>query len=114
MGSGLQLVVPFTTSLAFSEPFCCSFFIQVYYMLATDPEFGRRGLGSMLLKHVTALADADGKRVYLEATDAGRPLYCKLGCEDIDQITLDLTKWGGEGLAYNWVMMRQPNPKVKV
>lgn len=82
-------------------------------MLATDPEFGRRGC-SMLLNHVIALADADGKRIYLEATAAGHPLYCKFGWEDIDLVALDLTKWSGEGLAYNWIMMRDPKAMAEV
>jgi hypothetical protein len=68
----------------------------------------------MLLNEVIALADADGKRIYLEATVAGRPLYSKLGWAVIDLVTFDLTKWGGEGPAYNWIMMRQPKSKAEV
>jgi hypothetical protein len=65
----------------------------------------------MLLEHVTKLADAERRRVYLEATAAGHPLYEKLGFRDIDLITIDLKKWGGDRMDYNWVMIREPQTK---
>ncbi|KAG9238704.1 acyl-CoA N-acyltransferase [Amylocarpus encephaloides] len=77
-------------------------------LLAIDRLYQRKGLGSMLLKHVLDMADAEGRKVYIEATDAGWPLYKKLGFEDIDIIEIDVSKWGGDRIGTNKIMMRQP------
>lgn len=92
--------------------FSYSLLILVCHLLATDPAFQRRGLGGMLMGHVTALADAESRRIYLEATTAGHPLYEKFGFRDVDLITIDLKKWGGDRTEYNWVMMREPQVRV--
>jgi GNAT superfamily N-acetyltransferase len=80
----------------------------VLRFLATDPEFQRRGLGGMLLRQGIERADAEGRRIYLEATEAGRPLYEKLGWKDIDLVSVDLRKWGEERPGLNYIMMREP------
>lgn len=103
--------MPLTLLLSFS--FSYSYFLRVCYLLATDPDFQRRGLGGMLLGHLTALADAESRRVYLEATIVGHPLYEKLGWRDIDLITIDFRKWGENQTDYNWVMMREPQIKLE-
>ena len=47
-------------------------------------EFQRRGLGKLLTSHAIAWQRAQGARaVWLDATPAGRPLYRRLGFEDI-------------------------------
>lgn len=68
----------------------------------------------MLLNQGIALADAEGKRIYLESTAAGHPLYWKLGWKDIDLISVDLKMWGGEEPGINWVMMREPQARPAV
>jgi GNAT superfamily N-acetyltransferase len=87
-------------------------FFTVIYLLATDAAYQRRGLGGMLLGHVIALAEAEGKKIYLEATKVGHPLYQKLGWRDVDLITVDCRKWGIDQSDYNWVMLREPQAKV--
>ena len=48
------------------------------------PEFQRRGLGGLLTAHAIEWQRAQGAReVWLDATPAGRPLYRRLGFEDI-------------------------------
>jgi GNAT superfamily N-acetyltransferase len=48
------------------------------------PEFQRRGLGGLLTAHAIAWQRAQGARaVWLDATPAGRPLYRRLGFEDV-------------------------------
>ncbi|EPS26468.1 hypothetical protein PDE_01405 [Penicillium oxalicum 114-2] len=52
-----------------------------YYldMLATHPEYRRRGAGSMLVKWGCDLADREGVGAYVDASQAGVPLYKKFG-----------------------------------
>lgn len=110
MGPGLQLVALGRIFFFFLALLLILFL--VCHLLVTDPDFQRRGLGAMLLGHVTELADAENRRIYLEATAAGHPLYEKLGFRDIDLITIDLKKWGEDVTDYNWVMMREPQTKL--
>lgn len=77
-------------------------------LLATDPNYRRRGLARRLLGEVLALADAEGKRVIIEATEDGYPLYLKLGFKDVDLIELDLRPFGGKSISPHWVQIRQP------
>jgi GNAT superfamily N-acetyltransferase len=79
-------------------------------LLATAPAYQRRGLGNRLLKHVLQMADKEGKMAYIEATDAGFPIYLKLGWKQIDVVELDLSKYGGKGIASNRLMLREPQP----
>jgi len=80
----------------------------VVHLLATDPDYQRRGLGSMLLRHGLAMADADSKKTYVEATELGYPVYLKLGWKEVDRLELDLKKWGQEKPGYHWIMVREP------
>jgi ribosomal protein S18 acetylase RimI-like enzyme len=80
----------------------------VLYFLATDPVYQGRGLGTMLLNQGIELAEAESKRIYLEATEMGHPLYEKLGWRDIDLVSIDFTKWAEERLGINYVMRREP------
>ena len=80
----------------------------VVYLLCTDPAFQRKGLAKRLLQHGLDLADAEGRKVYIEATKNGHPVYLKLGFKDIDILTMDLSKWGGKELGVNRIMIRDP------
>ncbi len=64
----------------------------------------------MLLKHGLDLADKEGRKVYIESTIAGHPVYLRLGFRDIDFVTVDLSRWGGNGMGINRAMMRDPQP----
>lgn len=82
----------------------------VAYFLITDPEYQRRGLGARLLNVGLDLADAEGKKSYIEATSEGHPLYLKLGWRDVDRFDVDFNKYGGERPGTTWIMMRDPQP----
>lgn len=79
----------------------------VCHLLAVHQDYWRQGLGGMLLKHVLALADAEGRRTWIEATPSGRPLYAKLGFKEVNLVSVDLTKWGGKEPGKNWGMVRE-------
>ncbi|KAF8867113.1 hypothetical protein BDZ45DRAFT_609269 [Acephala macrosclerotiorum] len=79
-------------------------------LLGTHPAYQRKGLASKLLKHVLDMADREGRKVYIEATPAGHPVYLKLGFRDIDVVAVDLTRWGGDRVGTNVIMERDPQP----
>lgn len=57
-----------------------------YYIavMGTAPEQQGRGLGSRLLRHITARADAEGRPAYIEATaERSRRLYLRHGFEEL-------------------------------
>lgn len=63
----------------------------------------------MFLKWGLEKADASKRRVYLEATPEGYPLYYKYGWRPVEeQFTLDFTQYGGVGSQTFVVMMRDP------
>ena len=86
-------------------------------ILATDPAYAGRGVGSLLLDWGCRLADQDGLECHLEATHAGYQLYKRKGFTEAlgpdSAIYFDvshLTGLGGE--AGDWVdltaMIRPP------
>lgn len=77
-------------------------------LLATSPKFQRKGLASMLLRHVLDQADREGRKTYIEATPEGHPVYAKLGFGDVALVEVDLKKWGGRTVGTNVCMVRKP------
>lgn len=51
-------------------------------MLATHPDYRRRGAGSMLIQWGCDVADREGSGAYIDASKAGAPLYAKHGFVD--------------------------------
>jgi ribosomal protein S18 acetylase RimI-like enzyme len=80
------------------------------YMLATRPNYHRKGLATRLLRHGLDIVDKDGKKAYIEATAHGFPLYQRFGFKEIDRKTIELEPWGGApgAQAINYCMMREP------
>ncbi|KAF2181598.1 acyl-CoA N-acyltransferase [Zopfia rhizophila CBS 207.26] len=81
------------------------------HILITDPDHHRRGAGGMLVRWGVAQADEAQLPTYLEASDAGRPLYERFGFYQVKETIFDLSKYGGEGTERNTAMLRDPLPK---
>jgi GNAT superfamily N-acetyltransferase len=62
-------------------------------ILAIDPAYQRRGVGSLLLDGGMEIADRCGIQSYLEATKVGRPLYARYGYEDREYMDFDVVKY---------------------
>lgn len=56
-------------------------------MLAVDPKWQRNGIGQMLVRWGLEKAQNEGVSAGLEASDAGGPMYLKLGFEEIGKFT---------------------------
>lgn len=51
--------------------------------------------------------------MYVESTVSGHPIYERFGFRDIDLLSMDLSKWGGEEPGVNTIMLRDPQPVSK-
>lgn len=78
-------------------------------VLAVHPKHQRKGVGSLLLK--AGLEDIDKEHpslpVWLRATEMGCPLYLRFGFKVAEKETVDLSKYGLEGVvSTNYTMIR--------
>lgn len=77
-------------------------------ILVVDPNYQRRGIGSMLIEAGLAHIDENGSDSFLTATAAGEGLYIKHGWETIDEIVIDLDKCNaGHGIVKPKYMLRK-------
>jgi GNAT superfamily N-acetyltransferase len=82
-------------------------------ILAVVPAYQRLGLGKAMLAPVLKMADKEGKKTYIEASEAGEKLYRRLGwVETGDKLSLDFTKYGAEGRVDVQLMMREPGAGI--
>lgn len=82
-------------------------------ILATLPQYQRLGLGATLLAPVLKIADKEGRRTFIEASEAGEKLYRTFGWVEMeDTISLDFTKYGAEGKVDLLLMMREPGAGI--
>lgn len=58
------------------------------HILATLPECQGKGAASALLRHMTALADADALPLYVEAAPGSVHVYEKFGFVGVDKLSL--------------------------
>jgi GNAT superfamily N-acetyltransferase len=82
--------------------------IALLHTLVTHLDHRRRGAGGMLMERFVADIDAEQLEGYVEASQAGRPLYAKFGFEPVFEKEFPLEKYGGSGIDWNTVMVRRP------
>jgi GNAT superfamily N-acetyltransferase len=63
-------------------------------LLYTDPKHQRRGAGKLLTQSCIDEANRLGLDVYVEASEAGKPLYEKLGFKAIKEVNFSLKDYG--------------------
>ena len=78
----------------------------VLHILVILPPHQRQGLGSKLIAEGLRQADEANARTYIEASKKGLGLYLKFGWEPFDEIALDMTKYGYEGLEVEKILWR--------
>ena len=62
-------------------------------IIHTHPSHQGRGVGSLLVKWGTDLADKQGLQCYLEASPAGYPLFRKADFVEVAEMEIDLNKY---------------------
>ncbi|KAL4908891.1 hypothetical protein BDW74DRAFT_174121 [Aspergillus multicolor] len=78
--------------------------------IATSPESQGQGVARALLTWGMEEGDKTQRRIYLEATTEGFPVYAKYGWRILERIEMDFARWGGEGRQELTLMMRDPRP----
>ncbi|KAL4864074.1 hypothetical protein BDV12DRAFT_201442 [Aspergillus spectabilis] len=81
--------------------------------LFVHPEHQGQGVGRALLQWGINEAERLGLMVYLEATEAGRPLYEQFGFKNVKSVDFDAAEFGGEGRQRYTFMIRQPRGEEK-
>lgn len=82
----------------------------VLHILATHPSYRRRGVGSLLLTHGLEVVDDANSQSYLDTSPLGLKLYLKYGWRAVDEIRVDLGKYGIDqgGEEVSLCMIREP------
>ena len=62
----------------------------------------------MLIGEGLANADRDNARTYVEASPAGYELYLRHGWEQVDEVVIDIERYGGCGVATEKLLLRKP------
>ncbi|GAM82345.1 hypothetical protein ANO11243_003240 [Dothideomycetidae sp. 11243] len=76
------------------------------HLLATDPDYHRRGIGGMQIKWGLEETDRLGVMSYLEASEEGKALYERYGFRQVEKLDFDCTKHiGGEEVIHT-IMIR--------
>ncbi|KFY05751.1 hypothetical protein V492_08317 [Pseudogymnoascus sp. VKM F-4246] len=81
-----------------------------YFMsiLAVRPEYQRKGLGSMLLAPVLEQADRENAKAFVQGSAQGIGLYLKHGWEEVDEILMDYSPYGGSKDVKTTLLLREP------
>ena len=62
----------------------------------------------MLINEGLANADRCKARTYIEASPSGYGLYLRHGWKQVDEIVIDIGKYGGRGVATEKLLLREP------
>ncbi|OJJ50305.1 hypothetical protein ASPZODRAFT_128925 [Penicilliopsis zonata CBS 506.65] len=81
---------------------------MVLELIGISNQHQRRGLGSQMLEWGIERANRAGVRIYLEATEAGYPLYLRRGWTVVDELVMDWSPYGGKGVTKLTMMVKEP------
>ncbi|KAL4936955.1 hypothetical protein BDV06DRAFT_216253 [Aspergillus oleicola] len=77
--------------------------------LVTHPDYQGYGVATSLLQWGIDEAERLGLLLYLEATEAGKPLYERYGFETVHEMDFDAKEYGGAGKQRYTFMIRYPD-----
>jgi GNAT superfamily N-acetyltransferase len=73
--------------------------------MGTSAKYRGQGAASLLLKWGIERADDFDLPAYVEATKAAYRVYTKHGFEEVDNLNIEISQWGGEDF-FNYCMIR--------
>lgn len=65
----------------------------------------------MLIQHGLQFADVQRARTYIEANQNGLELYKRFGWKEVDEIVINMEDFGGNGMAIEKTMIREPRTR---
>lgn len=68
----------------------------------------------MLIRPGLEAADKADAQTYIEASPSGLPLYLKFGWEPVDEMVIDLGKYGGKDIEHRCMLMREAHAPNKL
>lgn len=72
------------------------------------PKYQRKGLGSMLLTPVLDQVDKENAKAFVQGGVQGVGLYLKHGWEEVDEILMDYSPYGGAMDVKTALLVREP------
>jgi GNAT superfamily N-acetyltransferase len=94
---GMHFIILGALSLTVPEPHLTERIIIELALVATLPEFQRRGAGRMIVNWGIERADQEGRKVWIKATVPALKLYQSFGWKEVDILVTDVTAYGGKG-----------------
>ncbi|KAE8837580.1 hypothetical protein PTNB85_04915 [Pyrenophora teres f. teres] len=71
------------------------------HVMAVHPDFQRRGVGELIFKFGTAIAQQAGLPLYIESSKKGTRLYEKMGCKKLEEELV--CEYGQDTSLFVWV-----------
>ena len=91
---------------------------EVWDSLFVKPQHQRRGIATEMLRYGFAEFDLEKNLIWLSTQMRGRDFYRKYGWENVDNVDIDLSEWGGKycgfGIHRSPLMLRQPGKFKKI
>jgi hypothetical protein len=76
-------------------------------LVATDPDYFRRGAGKALMTEIVRLADEENLPSFIEGSPDGEKLYGSVGFVKVGEFKVDLARFpNGEDLGQGWRDMK--------
>ncbi|KAL3421584.1 hypothetical protein PVAG01_08030 [Phlyctema vagabunda] len=108
-GSNNELVIEFMTKMLRGRKKWITpetdYFMSI---LAVRPKYQRQGVGSKLLARGLELADRNNSKTFIQASPTGLSLYLRHGWEEVDEIVLDFSSYGGPKEVKTALLIREP------
>jgi ribosomal protein S18 acetylase RimI-like enzyme len=76
--------------------------------LATHPDYRRKGIGALLMKHLTDVLDSNKAGCFLRGSVLGKSLYERFGFKTLAEFDSDLSPWGWNKEYWSYYMQRDP------
>jgi len=84
-----------------------NFFWTEIENLAVSVEHRKKGIGALLVKHLTTILDEKKAGCFLRGSSMGKSLYEKNGWKALAEFESDFSKWNWKGGRYfSWYMQR--------
>lgn len=104
----LQFLFSLSFSLAFRMKDHVLRLFADLHIFAVRPQYHHRGLNSLLIKTGLDVADEARSELYVCFSSMGLPVYLRHEWKKVDEIVMDMSKYGGSGVVVEEHLVRVP------